>query len=45
MTPAAKVKALSPLIGRMEAAGQIDPAFKARAKTLRDQQSKHSSPK
>jgi RNA-directed DNA polymerase len=45
VTAQAKAKALAPLIGRMEAAGQIDPAFKARAKTLRDQQSRHSSPK
>jgi RNA-directed DNA polymerase len=37
-TTSAKVKALSPLIGRMEAAGQIDPSFKARAKTLREKQ-------
>jgi RNA-directed DNA polymerase len=37
-TSSAKVKALGPLIGRMEAAGQIEPAFKARAKTLRDKQ-------
>jgi hypothetical protein len=44
-TAQAKAKALAPLIGRMEAAGQIDPAFKARAKTLRDQQLKASEPK
>jgi RNA-directed DNA polymerase len=28
-------KVLRPLLGRLEAAAQIDPAFKARAKTLR----------
>ena len=37
-TSSERVKALGPLLGRMEAAGQIDPTFKARAKTLRDQQ-------
>jgi RNA-directed DNA polymerase len=31
----AKARILGPLIGRLEAAGQIDPAFKARAQTLR----------
>lgn len=31
----AKLKSLRPLLGRMEAARQIDPAFGARAKTLR----------
>ena len=30
-----KDKVLRPLLGRLEAAAQIDPAFKARAKTLR----------
>ncbi len=44
-TSDAKAKALSPLIGRMEAAGQIDPTFKARAKTLRDQQLKLFQPR
>jgi RNA-directed DNA polymerase len=39
-TPIEKAKILGPLLGRMEAAGQIDPAFKARAKTLRDKQLK-----
>jgi RNA-directed DNA polymerase len=36
-TTAEKAKVLGPLIGRMHAAGQIDPKFKARAKALRDQ--------
>ena len=35
-----KVKILGPLIGRMEAASQIDPAFKQRAKSLRNKQVK-----
>ncbi|SDT44912.1 Reverse transcriptase (RNA-dependent DNA polymerase) [Bradyrhizobium canariense] len=35
-------KILRPLLGRMEAAAQIDPAFKARAKTVR---AKYSRPK
>jgi hypothetical protein len=34
-TPIEKEKILRPLLGRLEAAGQIDPAFKARAKTVR----------
>lgn len=34
-TDEAKLKSLRPLLGRMEAARQIDPAFGARAKTLR----------
>lgn len=35
-----QVKVLGPLIGRMEAASQIDPAFKPRAKSLRKKQLK-----
>lgn len=35
-----QVKILGPLIGRMEAASQIDPAFKSRAKSLRKEQLK-----
>jgi RNA-directed DNA polymerase len=42
-TPTEKGKILGPLLGRIEAAGQIDPAFKARAKTLRDMQIKLSA--
>jgi len=34
-TPSEKLKAANPLMGRLEAAGQIDPTFKARATTLR----------
>jgi hypothetical protein len=43
-TSRAKVKVLGPLIGRMEAASQIDPAFKPRAKSLRDKQLKLLAP-
>jgi hypothetical protein len=39
-TPEAKVKALAPLLGRLEAAGQIDPGFRARALTVRATHSK-----
>ena len=34
-----KLKILKPLLGRMEAASQIDKAFGARARTLRAQMS------
>lgn len=34
-TPEARSKALRPLLGRLDAAGQIDPVFRARAVTLR----------
>ncbi len=36
-TPIEQLKIVRPLIGRLEAAGQIDVAFKARVKTLRVQ--------
>jgi len=36
-TPVAAAKILRPLLGRLEAAKQIDPAFGARARTLRRQ--------
>ncbi len=38
--PVARSKLLRPLLGRLEAAGQIDPSFKARAQTLRSHSSK-----
>jgi RNA-directed DNA polymerase len=34
-TPQAKLKIVTPLLGRLEAAGLIDPVFKARATSLR----------
>ena len=34
-TPSARDEALRPLLGRLEAAGQIDKAFRARAATVR----------
>lgn len=40
ITPAAKKEALPPLLGRLEAAGQIDPKFRARAITVRATYSK-----
>ena len=39
-TPNAKKEALRPLLGRLEAAGQIDPTFRARAITVRATHSK-----
>lgn len=38
-SPKEKDKALTSLLGRLDAAGQIDPTFKARARTLRSQKS------
>jgi hypothetical protein len=40
MTPEAKGKVLRPLLGRLEAAGQIEPQFRARASTIRAAHSK-----
>jgi len=39
-TPSARDEALRPLLGRLEAAGQIDKAFRARAATVRAAHSK-----
>jgi hypothetical protein len=39
-TADARNEALRPLLGRLEAAGQIDPAFRARAITVRAAHSK-----
>jgi hypothetical protein len=39
-SPEARARVLRPLLGRLEAARQIDPAFGARARTLRNQAKK-----